>query len=455
VAVQLGYRNVFRDPHGFPQWQNQGLPVESKPVLSSQDGSRKQAPGPPYGLAIIWSLFGVFAGGMALNLTPCVYPLIPVTVSYFGSQTGQGRRRLVIHGLLYILGLSLTNSLLGVAAALTGSLIGSALQNPFVLLSVAGILVFFATSLFGFWELQLPHRLTSAASRSFAGYFGSFFMGLSLGIVAAPCIGPFVLGLLTWVATVGSPWFGFLIFFVLSVGLGLPLFVLGLFSSGLDRLPGSGEWMLWIRQLLGWVLVGMAVYFVRSLVPKTVSVFLLGGVAFAAALHLGWIFQTTTTFRGFRWLRTCAAMAGLAITTCLIGSWLLIGPGVTWQPYSAQTLANARRSHKPVVIDFSATWCTPCRQLDEVTFHDSEVVKQASTNFIMIKIDLTRENSIHERLVTEYGVKGVPTIIFIDGQGQERKDLRLVDFVPPDQLLMRMVRVRRPQTLGLRENHAQ
>ena len=176
---------------------------------------------------MLWTLLGVFAGGLALNLTPCVYPLIPITVSYFGGRAGQGRGKLAVHGLLYLGGLSVTNSVLGVVAALTGSLMGSALQNPIVLVVVAGVLVLFATSLFGFWELQLPQSLTSAASKSYAGYFGTLFMGLTLGVVAAPCLGPFVLGLLTWVASMGSPWLGFLIFFTLSLGLGVPLFVPG------------------------------------------------------------------------------------------------------------------------------------------------------------------------------------------------------------------------------------
>ena len=103
------------------------------------------------------------------------------------------------------------------------------------------------------------------ASKSYAGYFGSLFMGLTLGVVAAPCIGPFVLGLLTWVASMGSPWLGFIVFFTLSLGLGLPLFFLAMFSGKIEKLPRSGEWMLWIRKLMGWILVGMAAYFIRPL----------------------------------------------------------------------------------------------------------------------------------------------------------------------------------------------
>ena len=140
---------------------------------------------------MVWTLLGVFAGGLALNLTPCVYPLIPITVSYFGGRTGQGRGKLAVHGLLYLGGLSVTNSLLGVVAALTGSLMGAALQNPIVLVVVAGVLVLFATSLFGFWELRLPQSLTSAASKSYTGYFGTPVHG-----VDARCRGSAVFGAL-------------------------------------------------------------------------------------------------------------------------------------------------------------------------------------------------------------------------------------------------------------------
>ena len=224
---------------------------------------------------MIWTLLGVFAGGMALNLTPCVYPLIPITVSYFGGQAAKdqlGRGRLLIHGVCYMLGLAVTNSTLGVVAALTGGLMGALLQNPVVLVGIAVILVGFAASLFGLWELRLPSGLTQAAAKSYTGYFGTLFMGLSLGIVAAPCIGPFVLGLLTWVAGMGSPVIGFLVFFVLSLGLGLPLSLLAIFAGQINKLPRAGGWMLWVRKVMGWVLVGMAVHFVRPVMPEVWSV---------------------------------------------------------------------------------------------------------------------------------------------------------------------------------------
>jgi thiol:disulfide interchange protein DsbD len=318
------------------------------------------------------------------------------------------------------------------------------LQNPLVLAAVAAILVFFATSLFGFWELRLPGSLTQAASKSYAGYFGSLFMGLTLGLVAAPCIGPFVLGLLTWVASLGSVWLGFLVFFTLSLGLGLPLFILAIFSGSLEKLPSSGEWMLWVRKLMGWVLVGMAAYFIRPLLPESAGVLLLAAVALAASVHLGWLDRTTAGFRSFQWLKTVAALAGVILSTFLAGSWALQGPGVAWQPYSDQLLAQAVKEHKPVIIDFYATWCTPCRDLGEITFHHPDVVKLANQNFIMIKVDLTQiGNPVNERLIGQYGIKGVPTVVFLDGRGNECTDLRLVDYLPPEQILPRMAAVKK------------
>jgi thioredoxin:protein disulfide reductase len=452
VAVKLGYRNVYRDPIGFPEWQQMGLPIVTSPAgltTALQSAAAPADASPLKGWAMLWTLLGVFAGGLALNLTPCVYPMIPITVSFFGGRSARdqpGQRQLVLHGLCYLLGLCLTNASLGVAAALTGGLMGAALQNPIVLTLVAGALVVFATSLFGFWELRLPGALNQLAGKSYGGYFGSLFMGLTLGVVAAPCIGPFVLGLLTWVAGMGSPWLGFVIFFTLSIGLGLPLFVLALFSGQLQRLPRAGGWMLWVRNLMGWVLVGMAVYFIRPVLPEAFKILLPVAVALAAGLHLGWLDKNQSGFRAFPWLKIIVGIACLVMATFWATSWAVRGPGVAWQPYSDALLQEAKVRKKPVIIDFYADWCAPCREFEAVTFHHPEVVRQAKADFVMIKVDVTRGGDpLHERLVSDYEVKGVPTIVFLDAQGGERKDLRLVDYLPPAQFLNHMTAASAPK----------
>ena len=376
--------------------------------------SGKNAGGWQAGTGLWFTLLGIFLGGLALNLTPCVYPLIPITVSYFGGQGGSMEGSPLVHGVFYILGLAITNSILGVSAALSGGILGSALQSPIVLILVAGILIALAFSFFGFWELRIPAGLTNMAARNFGGYFGTLFMGLTLGIVAAPCLGPFILGLLTYVGQKGDPVLGFLYFFVLSLGMGLPLAVLAVFSKGVDKLPMSGTWMIWIRKALGWVLVGMAGYMLLPVLPGTISRTMLFSVVMAAAgLHLGWLDREGKGQRSFIYIKR--SMGVLLISAAAI-FWFGFfggqhGPGVSWQTYSPERLTAAKKAGKPVMLDFYADWCAPCRALEKEVFTDPEVLK-LSKRFVTLRADLTKRHPAQEALLKRYLIRGVPTVLF-------------------------------------------
>jgi thiol:disulfide interchange protein DsbD len=381
---------------------------------------------------------GFFLGGLALNLTPCIYPLIPITVSYFGGRSGRFRGQALFHATLYMVGLAFTNSMLGLWAALSGRIVGSALQHPLVLVFMAALFVFLGLSSFGLWEFRLPSSMTRAVSKSYGGYFGSLFMGLTLGIVAAPCLGPFILGLLTYVGQKGDPFFGFLCFFILSLGLGLPLAVLALFSGAMDRLPLSGDWMLWVRKLMGWVLLGMAAYMVTLLVrwPHAKAV-LFSAVIAAAAIHLGWLDRTGAKIRSFFYAKKGFSLL-LIIGACVYFWSAYQEPEkLSWVPYNEKSLTMAMGNNTPVILDFRADWCGPCRVMEREVFSDPKVM-ELSRRFVLLCYDLTRTHPDQKKILKKYDIKGVPTVIFLNREGVEQKRLRIESMISTSDFLERM-----------------
>lgn len=416
-------------------------------VLFAQAESEAQARTAPTGFipgaGLFLTLLGIFIGGMALNLTPCVYPLIPITVSYFGGRSGQKTGRPVFHGFLYMMGLAFTNATLGAVAALSGGLLGSVLQSPIVLFIVAAILVGLATSFFGLWEIRVPSGLMQVSARTFGGYFGTFFMGLTLGVVAAPCLGPFILGLLTFVGQKADPALGILYFFVLSIGLGLPLAVLAVFSSNLERLPLSGGWMVWIRTCFGWILIGMAAYMILPLFASPVlKASVVGVVLVGAGLHLGWLEKSKASWAGFVFVKRGL---GVVLLTAAVIFFLAVPKqkqGIQWTPYQITRVQAAKEQGRPVLLDFSAEWCSPCRALERTVFTDPEVLA-LSREFVTLRVDLTTRHPAQDKILAMYGIRGVPTLIFIDRKGIEKKSLRVEELIGKDGMITRMREVLR------------
>jgi thiol:disulfide interchange protein DsbD len=383
----------------------------------------------------------VFAGGLALNLTPCVYPIIPITVSYFGGQASGGRGSTIARAILYLLGMAAMYSTLGVVAALTGSILGSALQHPLVTAFIALVMVGLALSMFGVYEIRVPASLSGVAGTAKQGYVGAFLMGLTVGIVAAPCIGPFVLGLLTFVGERGDPLLGFALFFTLSAGLGLPYVFLAVASGNISKLPRSGEWMEWVRKVFGVILLAMAVYFLDPVLPETAYYLILGGLLVVCGVIMGFILKVKSTSVFFNIFRR-----SIGVVMPLVGLWLIFAPGhifgiapsIPWMPYDDDLLVEARSKNMPVVIDFSAEWCIPCEELDHETFNQPEVVA-AAKKVMPLRADLTKSGS--EEVVDlrkKYTIRGVPTIVFIGADGKERSDLRVVEFIEKEELLVKL-----------------
>jgi len=379
----------------------------------------------PLGSGFLFTLLAIFLGGLALNLTPCIYPLIPITVSYFGGKSETIKGHTLLHGAFYLSGLAITNSALGVSAAFSGRMLGTALQNPAVLIFLASIMTILAFSFFGFWEIRVPQFLNRIAAKNYRGYFGTFFMGLTLGILAAPCIGPFILGLLTHVGQKGDPLLGFLYFFVLSIGMGLPLCILAIFSGILDRLPMSGDWMIWIKKVMGWVLIGMAIYIIKSLIPTPfLRTLLYSAVFIAAGIHLGFFDKTGQGFKKFLYAKSVLCVMLIVYGLLSLSALFQKDRGVVWEPYSPEGIVQAIFENKPVIIDFYADWCLPCKELDKKVFHKPEVV-QLSKKFIMLRLDLTRRHPMQEEIMRQYNLKGVPAVLFLDREGNELRELRV------------------------------
>ena len=264
---------------------------------------------------LILSLIFVFLGGLALNLTPCVYPLIPITIGYFGGQSEGRTSRLFLLGILYVLGMALTYSVIGVVTSLSGAIFGTLLQNTFVIIGIAVLFVVLALSQFGVYEFKLPDSWVMKAGGAKGGAFGAFFMGLTMGIVAAPCIGPFVLGLVTYVAAKGDPLYGFLMFFVLAVGLGLPYLLLALFSGKIKKLPRAGDWMEGVKHIFGFLLLGMAIYFVAPILPKELNKYLLPVFGILAAIFLLLFDKMANNVKAFRVFKIIFSLIVIGVST--------------------------------------------------------------------------------------------------------------------------------------------
>jgi len=388
----------------------------------------------------IFAFIAMYILGLGLTLTPCVYPIIPITIGYFGSQSEGSWGRQFLVSSVYGIGIAISYATVGTIAALSGSLMGAVLQSVWVLLGLAALCVTMGLNAFGLFELRIPGWLMKlAGGGGRKGGLGAAVMGLTMGIASAPCLAAFIISLLAFVGQKGDPLLGFSMFLVLGLGLATPFIILGAFSGMVSKIPQSGVWMVYAKKLMGSLLFAAALYFLNTIIPfRYFSPMVLISLV-AAGLYFGFFENSpakSIIFRGIRFIMALVFI-GIAFWWGMPSGEISSGPKIDWKPYSEQLIEQSGLDI-PVIIDFYADWCIPCKELDKVSFSDPRVI-DISRNFLMLKSDLTRENSPEVKaLISRFGIRGVPTIIFIGADGIESKDLRIVQFEKNDEVLSRL-----------------
>lgn len=408
------------------------------------------------GSSILAGLLFVFFAGIFTSFTPCIFPMIPITLAVLGNHSNE-RSRLMnfITSCVYVLGIATTYSLLGLAAASSGGVFGATLGNPYVLSVICVIFLTMALSMYGLFELQVPafirNRLGTGKQKQ--GLGGAYLTGLFAGIVASPCVGPVLVAILTYVASTQNKVLGFLYLFTYALGLGLIFIALGLSNQLVKALPRSGAWMNSFKFILGTLMLSGFYYYLDILLPDR---------WFDAALGVGLIILASV-YGAFLPAKNHSAIAH--IRKGLMQAVLIVGFGsvavaffdlrpfirnnmvsenslnkinsINWQPFSEAALAEASKNGKPVIIDFWADWCVACHELEEHTFTDTRIRAMAES-FVMLKFDATKDSAELRSLKKKFNIQGLPTVVFINQHGVWIDALTLTQFEKPDAFLKRM-----------------
>lgn len=400
----------------------------------------------------LFSLIVIFLAGFLTSLTPCIYPMIPITLAVIGAKSTESKKlRSFSLSVVYVLGIAFTFSLLGVFAALSGSLFGSTLSHPAVTFSLAGIFVLLGLSMYGAFEIQAPAFIRNQSSKSVKGYGGAFFTGLVSGVVAGPCVGPVLIGVLAHVGEKQDVLYGFSLLFSYSLGMGIIFLVLGTFSGLAQKVPKAGPWMGFTKFIFGSIMIAMAFYYIEPFISQNIFYILVGSTLVAVS----------SVFGAFKMVANLSAVSkihkGIMVTTLSIGILYValglfskvlkstnmnLSPTTTsqrqnWPAYSDEKLLNAKKNNKPAIIDFSAEWCVACKELEALTFPHPQVLK-LSSQFELLKFDATEDSEKLNELREKYNVLGLPTIVFISAKGKVLEELTLTGFEEGPEFAKRM-----------------
>jgi len=390
----------------------------------------------------------LFVGGFLTSLTPCVYPIIVGTVSFFGAMKTTRTLGLML-SIAFVLGMAAMYSGLGVAAAATGAVFGQVMSSGWVIGFVALLFSLFALSMFGVYDIELPSSAqTRLAAVGGAGPVGAFLAGLVAGVIAAPCTGPVLAAVLAYIATTGDLFLGFISLFVFALGMGVLFIAVGTFAVSL---PKGGRWMVAVKGSFGVVMLALALFFLKDVIPPLKDVLrnedwfvLLAAGLIASGLALGAIgldFHQRKARRvvARKLVGVIIAVAGLYMGA---GAFTVGGyDGPDWITREAAGLSLGREQGRPVMIDFFAEWCQACKELDAYTYSDSQVLESLE-RFVSVKLDFTENSPKNDSLKARYSIVGLPTVVFIDSDGHEVAGSRLVGFLDADEFVNVLGRIR-------------
>ncbi|MEW6415004.1 MAG: protein-disulfide reductase DsbD [Pseudomonadota bacterium] len=437
------------------------VPGESAPPAGESDTSRieRVLAGGSY-WPVVLTFFGL---GLLLSLTPCVFPMIPILSGIIaGQKTEVTKTSGFLLSLAYVLGMALTYAVAGVAAALSGTLLSNALQNPVALGVGALIFVALALSMFGFYDLQLPSSLQSKfserANRLKGGnFFGVFAMGALSAVILGPCVAPPLAAALAFIAQTGNTVLGGVALFVLALGMGVPLLLVGLSAGAL--LPKAGGWMNAVKYFFGVMMLAIAIYLISPVIPVWSSMLLWALLLIGSAVYLHALdplpAQASGWSRLWKGLGVVLLIAGLAILLgMLAGSRNLLQPldvfkggavaiaaeqkGLRFEKIKDVAeldarLAQAKAEGRAVMLDFYADWCVSCKEMETFTFTDARVQARLA-GVVLLKADVTANSDADKALLKRFNLFGPPGMIFWTAAG-EQSPYKVIGFEKPDKFL--------------------
>jgi len=393
-------------------------------------------------------LFALTAGFLTA-LTPCVYPMIPITVAIFGAKQGISRRRAMLLATCYVAGIAALYGALGTIVGLAGKQTGEHLADPRVIIPLALLFVVLAASMFGAFELNLPAGLQARLSRvGGSGPAGAFMMGLVAGLIAAPCTGPPLAGILAFVSTTRDAARGFTLLATYAAGIGIPFWAIAGLSMSL---PKPGRWMETTKSVFGIVMLVTAFYFLRPVFPALgrlvdpgTTFLALALVATAVGIALGAV-HLSFHDAGTRFGRKLGGVALSTVGLIALVNWVLT-PKITaplhWHDQEPAALAEVTASSRPLLIDFRAEWCLPCKEMELKVFANPAVADELQKNFVLLKVDLTHEDDDPQASVmkAKYGVSTLPAVRIASAAGATVE--RLNEFQAAEQFLTTLTRAR-------------